>query len=88
VAEGLEERITGALTRGLPGSRVEDLGRATPGSRVGGTLVWDGFEGVDQLTRQRRVPEVLATRLRADDVRQISLILTVTEDELDGILAD
>jgi len=50
--------------------------------------VWDGFAEKTQLERQDLLWGALKDSLSEDEQAQISLLMTVTEEELDLILAE
>ncbi len=84
----LRTKVESALRRHFPGAHVEGLRRAPGGTRLGGTLVWDGFAGKTQLQRQDLLWGVLREELSEDEQAQLSLIMAVTEEELGLILAE
>ncbi len=51
------------------------------GDRVGGTLIWDGFEGMAQIDRQQQLRQIIA-ELPPEQQLKVSFILTITADEL------
>lgn len=53
-----------------------------PSGRIGGTIVWSGFEGRDQLDRQNEVWAIIDKNFNDDEKRNIILIMTLTPDEL------
>lgn len=73
------EHITQLLQQQYPGAQV-DVGFAYGAERLSGYIVWGGFDGLEQIDRQR----LLATYLRASlgpDAQQVSTILTYTPHE-------
>jgi hypothetical protein len=50
--------------------------------RVGGLMIWNGFDGLDQSVRQRSVWKVIRDKLAADEQLRISAILTLTPEEM------
>ena len=83
----LRTDVSNILTARFPGARVEGLRRAPGGTRLGGTIVWDGFAGKTQLGRQDLLWGALKDSLSEDEQAEISLLMTVTEEDLDLILA-
>ena len=83
----MEERLRAILLHHFRGARVE-LERALGGTRIGGVLVWNGFARKKQLSRQRELWDVLRHELPPEDLLQVGLVLTVTEEEQDLIVAD
>lgn len=52
-----------------------------PGGMFVGSIVWDGFEGSDDVDRQQLIRKVLRERLGAESA-QIGILLTYTSTEL------
>lgn len=68
------------LSRRFPGSSPEL--EWFPGTlKVGGFLVWDGFEAVSSLRRQQDLTRVLLEELGAAYPTNVTVILTVTHLE-------
>lgn len=86
--ELLMERVEAAVHAAFDGARLVDFGPPPDGRRMGGVLVWDGFANLAPMDRQEELWRALRARLSPDELRQLSLILTVTEDELVAITAD
>jgi len=53
------------------------------GDRVGGFLIWNGFEGLEQIDRQRKVSAVLKQKLSVAERQHVSALLTMTPDEME-----
>jgi len=79
--ERLIEQLKTLFGRKFPGATAE-LEQARPLRHVGGFLVWDGFEGVEQLGRQRQLRQVIREARSAEDQAQLTTILTVTLAEV------
>ena len=79
------ERIRDAIEQGLPGAVIDDMDEAGVGGRIGGAVIWSGFSGVEQIQRQEKLWEVLRGALSREEQLQISLIITLTPDELAAI---
>jgi hypothetical protein len=77
----LKPRVRRILAEEFNGARI-DLERETPEDKITGSLVWDGFEGKDQLDRQLAVRGILRSKLAVDQAAQVGLIITVTPDEM------
>lgn len=78
-----EARINRRLEQSFPGATVE---LETPyDDRVGGVLLWDGFQGVDQIDRQRRLWKALRSGLTQGEQLRVTAILTVTPSERSAI---
>jgi len=71
----LIERVTQLLETRFPGVVV-----ALEPDRVGGWIVWGGFEGRDHIDRQRLVREALSGLPQEDRV-SVGPILTLTPSE-------
>ncbi len=56
-------------------------------SKIGGAVVWDGFEPLGQLDRQRRLWSALRDALSDDEQFQVTAILTLTPTEVAGCAA-
>ena len=76
------------LLERFEGARVDDLGRSTPESHIGGTLVWDQFAGQSQLDRQRKLWSVLRDALSGDQLAEIGLIVTLTPYEAEAFASE
>lgn len=87
-ASQLMAEVSAAIAESFPGGRLVDFGAAPGGWRMGGTLVWDGFADTEPMDRQALLWRALRARISKDELRAVSLILTVTERELEAILAD
>ncbi len=73
----LEELLRGAFEGG-----ETELETEPRPAKISGYLVWDGFQNERQLDRQRRLWRVLSESLPAADQKRITVILTVTPDEM------
>ncbi len=80
----LSEKLRGLLETMFSGSSVE-LEDPSPKVRIGATIVWNEFIGKDQLERQNMVWEVIDRNFEPSEARHISLIMTLTPDELAAI---
>jgi hypothetical protein len=78
--EDLINRLRALLEAEFPNAVVE-LEQASPAEKVGGFLIWRGFEGMEQIERQQRLSDVIRSNLSRDDQIRITAILTVTPDE-------
>lgn len=68
------------LEREFPGSTIE-LEQASPLDKVGGILIWDGFDQMDQFDRQRLLTKRIRDNLKRDEQIRITTILTLTPAE-------
>ena len=79
--ESFLDKLRDTLRSQFPGSR-EDLERYPPRNRkVGGALIWDGFQDLEPLERQKRVWAALRERLSREDQLRITAIFTFTPAE-------
>jgi acid stress-induced BolA-like protein IbaG/YrbA len=79
------ERIRVAIEKGLPGAIIDDMAEVRAGGRVGGAVIWSEFRGIEQIERQEKLWAVLGEALSREEQLQISLIITLTPDELAAI---
>jgi hypothetical protein len=78
--EELMQALRDLFAREFPGSAAE-LEQVRPLQKVGGFLIWEGFEGQEQLERQRAVSRAIR-QLDPGAQLQLSTILTVTPEEI------
>jgi acid stress-induced BolA-like protein IbaG/YrbA len=78
--EPLIDQLKIFLGRSLPGAEVA-LEDDRPPEKIGGLLVWSGFEGRDQLERQRMVRQLIRDNFTADEQARVSFIVTLTPEE-------
>jgi acid stress-induced BolA-like protein IbaG/YrbA len=71
------------LTR-FKGAEVE-IDNYPESDRTGATVIWKGFEGKDEIERQRLVRKAIEKGLGPQQARKISLVLTFTPDEMAAI---
>ena len=76
----LEEHLKDVLETAFPGATIQLEGW---GPRVGGSIVWEGFDNLDQLDRQRQLRNAIDSNLSEDELNRVSLILTLTHHEKD-----
>jgi hypothetical protein len=66
----------------LPGSQfLTEIAKP----RVGGTILWVGFAGKDQVERQGIIRTLIRDHLEADEQLKVSLIVTLTPQEYEII---
>ena len=82
--ESLLKKVDKLLRRSFPGARTE-LELLVPEQRITGFVYWPGFEGREQIDRQRRVWDVLRSSLAEDERQQISAVFTLTPEEIAAI---
>src|ERR1035438_1227256 len=73
------------LEKTFPGSEVRDLDVPPGGTRMGGTLIWEGFKDLDHLDRQNQLWDALQDKYDRAELRSIGLIMTFTLDEVQAI---
>ena len=78
--EELINRLSSLLLEEFPKAEVV-LEQASPAEKVGGFLIWSGFDGMEQIDRQQRLSGVIRSKLPREDQLRITAILTVTPDE-------
>jgi acid stress-induced BolA-like protein IbaG/YrbA len=71
------------LTR-FKGAEVE-IDNYPESDRTGATVIWKGFDGKDEIQRQRLVRKAIEKSLGPQQARKISLVLTFTPDEMAAI---
>lgn len=81
-------RVRKAIKDCFPDGRLEDFGQSSRNDRIGAVLIWPGFEGMEPIERQERLWSALGEKLSLEDQKQVSLIITLTQKELDGIRSD
>jgi len=74
------QKVAEVLQREFPGSTPE-LEQARPLQKVGGYLIWSGFEGVEQIDRQRQLTGAIKRNLPAHEQLLVTTILTMTPQE-------
>ena len=79
--EELIERVRAALERAFPGATVS-LEQAIPLEKVGGVLLWDDFETMEQIERQQLLAKKLRESLSGSDLLRVTAILTLTSAEV------
>jgi hypothetical protein len=52
------------------------------GEKISGFLIWEGFDGDDQLRRQQKLWEILDEALTPQERKNISAIFTTTPSEM------
>ena len=80
--EPLIQRLNQILQQEFPGS-IPELEVVKPLQKVGGFLLWDGFDDLDQLDRQRKVSEVIREQLPPHEAVRVTTIFTMTPAEAD-----
>lgn len=78
--EDLPERLTDLLKRHFPGAEISLDPTYAP--KVGGLVVWQGFDDVEQIVRQHQLWDVIRANLSAEEQLRITAILTMTPTEM------
>jgi hypothetical protein len=78
--EDLRDKLQHVAVTRFPGSALE-LDRVAPDEKLSGFLLWEGFEPMEQLDRQRHLNGVLRNELTQDERGRISMIFTLTPEE-------
>ena len=80
VVADLRSKLRRVLAQSFPKARLQiDHSRSV--DKYSGMILWDGFEGQDQVDRQSRLWEAIRARLSAEEQQRISAILTLTPTE-------
>ena len=58
-----------------------DLEQAKPSDKIGGFVIWEGFSGVDQLSRQHALSKALREGLSKQEFSRLTTILAATPAE-------
>lgn len=87
IATTAKNKLESALATHFAGADIRLTG-FTRGKRIGGTLIWDGFVGVQQIDRQVDLRRIVDDALPREEQLQVSFILTVTPEEFASIIGD
>ena len=82
----IEQIIKQTLEKELPGAKAE-IALNSDTEKVGGRVIWEGFQGCNARQRQEKVFRSLRRELTPTQVRGISYIFTYTLYEYEGALA-
>jgi hypothetical protein len=82
----LEQKLKSLFDESFPGSETDLDSR--PGERIGGFLIWTGFEGIDQIDRQTQVREILRSHLSPSELERITAIFSLTPTENEVMLEE
>ncbi len=74
------QKLTVLLHRNFKDSEIEL--EPLDGGRLSGFLIWDGFDGVEQIKRQRSLWRVLRSSLTTKELLRIAAIFTLTSSEM------
>ncbi len=82
--EDFPQQLTQLLQQHFPGSTPE-LEQVKPLDKIGGYLLWEGFDGFEQLDRQRQLSRAIREHLSPEQAMQVTTIFTLTPVEADVI---
>jgi len=80
------QKLTTLLRRKFKNADIEL--EVMDGGRITGFLIWDGFQGKEQMKRQRVLWRELRASLTSKDVLRIAAIFTFTSDEMAAVRAN
>jgi len=75
----VKRRLENLIAEAFPASETH-LKPGFGADRVSGWIIWNGFVGMDQIDRQRRLREAL-DRLEPEARQEVGPILTMTSEE-------
>ena len=78
--DSLVNKLEHLLTSRFKDAEV-DLERFRQSKKVGGFLIWKGFEGKEQIKRQQAVWKLLRAQLTKVELQRLTAILTLTPAE-------
>ena len=78
--EKFVRELTDLLRKNFPDCdlEIESVGAG----RFGGFIIWNGFEDMEQIDRQREVSKVIKSNLDRAKQSRISALLTMTPEEM------
>ncbi len=79
VGVNVAQHVQHILSRRFHGAQVE-ADRFNGAERISGHIVWEGFNDLDQVDRQRQIYQVLRQEL-GPEATQISIILAYSPEE-------
>jgi len=79
------EKVKNVVESAFPNGEA-DIDYSKRSGKVSGYLIWDGFDSLEQLDRQKKLWEVLRNRLGRDATR-VSFIFTYTPREYRAMTA-
>jgi hypothetical protein len=79
--EELIEKLKQIFSQHFPGS-IAELEPTVYGERLGGSLIWQGFEDVEQIDRQRQINLAIRGGLSPEERQKMTAILSFTPDEV------
>lgn len=82
--EELIERIKLTLETELPGAKA-DISFNSDTNKIGGRVIWDGFQGYNARRRQARIFRILRRHITMTQANDISYIFSYTPDQYASI---
>ncbi len=83
-----EEELKACVLERFDDAQFVEFGLVESMGKVGGMVTSTRFKGMPQLDRQTELWTALKGRFSPDDLRHVSLILTLTPEELEGLDED
>jgi len=80
----MEQRVKDILEAEFPGIKVDT--EVMSSRRIFGSVVWDGFEGLDHVDRQTKIRTALREKL-GEDATKVGVLLAYTSAELKAMNA-
>ncbi|HEV8605901.1 MAG TPA: hypothetical protein VGQ99_11070 [Tepidisphaeraceae bacterium] len=74
------KKVRTILREAFPSAEIA-IDRPESDSKIGGVVIWKGFSGKDELSRQLRLWKELRAKLSIDEQAQVTAILTFTPKE-------
>ncbi len=74
-------KLIKTLKQEFPGADT-DIEITVPGQKVGGFVIWDGFEDMDSVDRHELMWERLEQRLTKDECRSVNALFAMTTSEM------
>ena len=80
----MEQRVKEIIETAWQGASA--LTERLPGGRVSGSVIWEGFDGRDDVERQQMLRKLLADNL-GQDIFDVGILLTYTPAEIEVMRA-
>lgn len=77
----LKTKLRKALIARFPSAEIS-MKNPTAVGKLGATVIWDGFVGMDQIERHRAIREAVTGGLSLEERVKLSAIFGMTPDEL------
>ena len=79
--ETMMNKLDRSMKLRFPGAQTE-LDPFEPPSRVGGLVIWDGFEGMGMELRVKKVYEAMKKDLKPAELKRVAIIIPLTPEEM------